>query len=703
MGRFLLSFAFGLPLFAAGTVARYDVASPDTAPFPSDLFTIADSDQKTGRRINLPFPDCEKEPSSCIELNLVNQLDGFSLTARVQARFSAAVDTATLADGLALIALDNLTSDEPGIHKPGDLIKVNRIVYDPATYTVYAKPDNVLDQHRRYAFVVTDAVKDATGYPVMADPAYTLCAQGNGERYCAALAAALGNVAAKVAPRAIVAASVFTTMSATAWLERARAGLDSVPPALKVVEPRGVFPVAELTGITLNQQTGVDPVKLSGFSLPLDPTLLKGMGSIVIGSYRSPAWLDSAQSIAPAPTGVALKAPDRTNDVFFNLILPESPKPQAGYPVVIFGHGLGDSRFGGPTAVASTLTSAGFAVLAINAAGHGFGPESTVTFSFQSGDRVTLRSGGRSVDLNGDGKIEGNEGCALTTPVAIGLRDCLRQTVVDLMQLTRAVRAGIDLDGDGFPDLDASRLFYGGQSLGGLYGTIFNALEPGVRAATLNVGGGTVADIARTSPSYHGLSTLALGGRTPSLLNKDGSWDDDSTLRDKPVRSLTVPGGLAIQSYFEIIEWLGNEGDPIAFAPHLKTSPLAGAAPKPVLFQFALGDRTVPNPANSALIRAADMRENAWMYRHDRALAVVPDLPANPHPYLVLFVDLDGDTIKLPSLLGLGVSAFAQGQMANFFAADGAVIPDPNNILIQLLVGAPLFEVPEKLPEDPGF
>src|SRR5262249_41272136 len=119
--------------------------------------------------------------------------------------------------------------------------------------------------------------------------------------------------------------------------------------------------------------------------------------------------------------------------------------------------------------------------------------------------------------------------------------------------------------------------------------------------------------------------------------------------------------------------------------------------------QFALGDRTVPNPANSALIRAADLRANSWIYRHDRALKVAPDLPANPHPYLVLFVSLEGDIVKLPGLVGLRISTFAQQQVAGFFASDGATIPDPNNALIQLLIGAPLFEVPAKLPEDLGF
>jgi len=50
-------------------------------------------------------------------------------------------------------------------------------------------------------------------------------------------------------------------------------------------------------------------------------------------------------------------------------------------------------------------------------------------------------------------------------------------------------------------------------------------------------------------------------------------------------------------------------------------STLPGVPIKRVLFQFARGDQTVPNPANSAWIRAAYMREWVLLYRHDLARA----------------------------------------------------------------------------------
>jgi hypothetical protein len=306
------------------------------------------------------------------------------------------------------------------------------------------------------------------------------------------------------------------------------------------------------------------------------------------------------------------------------------------------------------------------------------------------------------VDLNGDGTIEAEEGCALVAPLGFGTRDCLRQTVVDLLQLVRAIKQGIDLDGDGKPDLDAAHIYYGGQSLGAMYGTILAALEPSVRAAALNVGGGTEIDIARWSPAYQSLATETLGMRLPSLLNQGQTYNEDYVFPGQPAHVTTVPAAIAIQNEFEMLEWLGMSGDPIAFAPHMQLSPLAGATARPALIQFALGDMTMPNPATSQLINAAGLINSTWEYRHDLARAKTPDLPADPHPYLVLFVNLDGGAIQLPNADGLLISLDAQTQIAGFFAADGASIPDPNNLSF-LLYGIKLFQIPGALPLTLGF
>ncbi len=347
---------------------------------------------------------------------------------------------------------------------------------------------------------------------------------------------------------------------------------------------------------------------------------------------------------------------------------------------MIFGHGLGDSRFGGSSAMATVLGATGFAVVAINAVGHGGGPLGTVVLRGRAGNTTEIPAGGRGIDLNGDGNIDSQEGCIVLSPLPVGLRDCLRQTAVDLAQLVHAIQAGVDIDGDGLPDLDPSRIYYAGSSLGAIYGTVFSAVDPAVRASALNVGGGSVIDITRWSPAFRGIAAAFLG--VPEL-------NDNYVLRYQPVKVNDVPGAIGAQNVLERLEWLQATGDPLSFAPHLASSTLPGVPIKPILFQVAKGDRTVPNPTSTALIRAANMRGQTWFYRHDLARKVAPSLPENPHGFL----------FNLLSLPALPIAGAAQSQIAVFFASDGVVYQNPN-AAIRGIYGADLFELPGFLTED---
>jgi len=692
---------FSLAVFAGAATVRFDPSDRTVGPFPSDALTVADTAQKTGRRVNLPMPDCATQASTCQEFAYLNQLDGFNLRPRVSIRFSGPIHPDTLRGGVFLVALDNLSTDEYGLYRTGDVGYIDQVIFDPDTNTAYAKTDAILDQHRQFLLVVTDAVRDRAGMPVTADPAYTACVTNPATDYCRALAPYVATAQARLPGGQVVAASLFTTMSATAWMESARAQLETSLPGQHPIPGTSAVPVSGIAGIVWHRQTGVNPPAFSDLTLPVSAALLQGIGRIAFGAYSSPRFLGANLTIAPQPSLQPVALPSESNEIPYTVYLPDSPKPSGGYPVVIFGHGLGDSRLGGPTAVAMTFAQAGFATLAITAMGHGYGPQSTIVLIDRSGNRLEVPAGGRGLDIDGDGKIGASEGCILPTGAGT-MRDCLRQTALDLAQLTRAVRSGIDVDGDGSADLDASSIFYTGESLGTLYGTIFHALEPSVRAAALNVGGGSVVDLARWSPSYHALTAALLAVHQPAVLNKGADFDENYVLRWQPGKVNTVPGAIAIQNLFEIFEWMDMTGDPIAYAPHLWSSTLPGVPLKPTLWQIARGDRTVPNPASSSLIRAANMRQWTWMYRHDTALTRVPSLPADPHSFLALFLSLEGDKIELPGLQGLAISYAAQQQIAGYFKTGGMVIPNPNPVV--RLVGLPdLFEVPAELPEDLGF
>ena len=253
------------------------------------------------------------------------------------------------------------------------------------------------------------------------------------------------------------------------------------------------------------------------------------------------------------------------------------------------------------------------------------------------------------------------------------------------MQLVRQIEGGMDIDGDGTIDLDPSRIYYAGQSFGGIYGGILLGTEPALNAGVLNVPGGSIVEIARLSVSFRGLAGLSLATRIPSLINVADPtgivFNENIPLRNLPPVTNTVPGALAIQQVFDAQVWVQQQGNPVSYAPYIRKQPMAGNAPKPVIIQFAKGDMTVPNPTATALIRAGDLADRATFFRNDLAFAANPAIGKNPHTFLT----------NIANPAGAAFAVGAQMQIATFFATNGAVVIDPDG-------AGPFFEVPVVLP-----
>jgi hypothetical protein len=411
----------------------------------------------------------------------------------------------------------------------------------------------------------------------------------------------------------------------------------------------------------------------------------------VFGKFSSPDWETPDKFIPPVGTLTGVPAVQRVNDLYFNLFVPAGTPPPGGWPVAIFGHGFTDSKQGAPFAVASVFASHGIATIAINVVGHGGGALGTLTITPMSGNPVVIPDGGRGIDQDGNGRIDSTEGSSAAPPRGIiSSRDGLQQTVADLMQLTRLIETG------GIPGVSRSRIYYAGQSFGGIYGVMFLALEDSVRAGVPNVPGGAIIEIVRLSPAFRGLLTLSLAGRTPPLLNVPPpvvppllGFNENIPLWGLPPIVNTVPGAMAIQDVIDNIEWVSQAGNPVAYAPHLRKSPLPGIDPPPVIIQFAKGDQTVPNPTASAIFRAGDLTDRSTFFRNDLVRAALGDaVPKNPHTFLT--------NIGIPQVAALAIAA--QTQIAVFFESDGTVIVDPDG-------AGPFFEGPiaGPLPETLNF
>ena len=168
--------------------------------------------------------------------------------------------------------------------------------------------------------------------------------------------------------------------------------------------------------------------------------------------------------------------------------VPAQTKPAAGWPVVVFQHGIGQSK-SNALLVASALAMAGYASAAIDHPLHGDRIITIGEQSYNSGDYLNLLS-------------------------LLTARDNTRQSIADIMAFRLALN-GIN-DATGLVDLDTSEVHFMGQSLGAIYGTGGVALANkslagdlaafdsmyAFKTATINVPTGGLAAGLFDSPSF---------------------------------------------------------------------------------------------------------------------------------------------------------------------------------------------------------
>jgi len=308
-------------------------------------------------------------------------------------------------------------------------------------------------------------------------------------------------------------------------------------------------------------------------------------------------------------------------------------------PLVVFRHGLGRGRADVLT-VADALNGKGFTVVAIDAAKHGDRsfcisgltdvPGTSIPQCFGAGATCNAIPGTATQgDANPPGTCSagftyqavsaacnasppscgwfGTEGIPVVSSSYLvsanffRTRDTLRQDIIDQSQLVRAIAfvpSGPPpttnpifdyLFGKGVI-IDPGQVYFAGQSLGAIQGTVDVATNPRISKAVLNVGGGTVVDIFTTSPTF--------SANTNALLASLG---------------ITPGANSGYLQFLVVAKTILDPADPVNFAGHLTTAAnmlpnlLANPngsvlqTPKSVLSQAAFCDQVVPNPWNFIL------------------------------------------------------------------------------------------------------
>ena len=360
-------------------------------------------------------------------------------------------------------------------------------------------------------------------------------------------------------------------------------------------------------------------------------------------TYRFPF----ADKLGDATIPVMATMPAATCDPDGDGPLPAINKPADGWPVVIYQHGITVDRTAG-VLVGNALASQCIAMVAIDHAMHGVAPlangEANKSMLFNV-EQVAAMSPAINSPFakaralyvnnvpdsplanlkerhNNVGKDATNNNIAMVFKGALAdpadvvndnptvvmddsvgssgdlyinlqnfmrTRDGMRQTVLDLLNLNASLDA-MDVNGDGMAnELDSSKVYFIGHSLGGIIGTTFLAVNnnesvraynsnlPEIKAAALGNPGGGVVKLLENSPT---IGARILAGLSAKNIQQ---------------------GSSSIESFFSILQATVDSADPINFASQLSELPIlvyedvgvAGDNSEP-------SDQVVPNNALNA-------------------------------------------------------------------------------------------------------
>lgn len=429
--------------------------------------------------------------------------------------------------------------------------------YERETNTLIVSPMTPLQEKTTYAVVVTRRILDTEGNPVGSPYAYI-----NHGAQTEDLAPLLEVLPDYLDPEEIAFTFAYTTESITDDWIAAREGLYGLGPQAHLADE---FP-ADLQELLPMRSTGEGEAFEGRSPLLLHHEDWRAMLPLLIGAFTGEldffsqqqiAMIDSQDYIDFHSMGV-LESPQlfdrfdedgqrlsldaqvwpttldtepvrpRAESIPFWLSVPRKEVSVRGEgkqaPLVILGHGYTSNRAGEMIGFGGFLAMYGMAVISIDNVSHGL-PIDEGTAEDARGllgpagleptlDALTM---GRAEDLDGDGLVD--SGADFWTAYLFHMRDMVRQSALDYMQLIRIVRSwdgtkrwAFDVNGDGQPDLAGdfdgdgvvdvgaeSPIYVVGASLGGIMATTLGGVEPEVDGIIPIAGGGRITDIGNRS------------------------------------------------------------------------------------------------------------------------------------------------------------------------------------------------------------
>ncbi|NOY72969.1 MAG: alpha/beta fold hydrolase [Gammaproteobacteria bacterium] len=658
-------------------VARFDPSTGEV-PSPNNLAFIGATPftgiHPTDGTLNVSV---ENENNAADPRVAINSLDGFSTIAPITTTIGAAADSGTfnsntiklfevtLANGL----VDNSTAPTALTYGVDYVASVSTL--DASGKTIVISPIKPLKPKTSYLAALTTGVQSTDGRNLRPDSAYNIT-KSTAPLHIEGISQV--KVLTNEQAVRLEALRPFTNAQETTL---AGAGINSSSVAISwVFSTQSIGDVlTAVKGLATSSHSVINPTSIGTASLLLGGSA--GIAEVYVGTLTLPYYLSNASSSPTDPLGKFwggaggtnltrfMPTPEKTSDESVPLLvsIPNNvTQPVGGWPVVMFQHGITADR-SNMLAIAETLASVGFAVVAIDLPLHGLLPDSDLysgierTFDLDLVNNTTRAPGSDEItDASGTHFI--NLSNLQVT------RDNLRQGIADLFALFNALSA-MDYDGGG-ADFDTDKVYFLGHSLGGMVGAVFAALEPGVRDIVLAMPGGGIAKLL------------------------DGSATFGPVIEAGLAAAGVIKGTTEYESFMGAAQTLMDSGDPINYTQ--ASNPTRDTASDRGVLMFEIvgdGSNNLPDQVipNNVMALAPSGTIPAPLSGTDPLFTYMGLIPASATvsgadlKQVVRFTAGDHSSILDPTANGI-VTEVMQTAVATFFATDGGTltISDPSVI-----------------------
>lgn len=593
-------------------------------PYPYDAFFAGSTDGT----LNVPLSAFSTAtfrqpgvPATAPAEPVQNALDGFSTTQPITARFSGAIDAASLSPANVIVLQVNIDPATKGVVGfvralvPGTDFSLGVDAALGST-TLEITPLRPLAPKSGYLVFLLNSIRATDGSAASADTDFATIRQTiltefasrpPGSPPAAATCAVITNTTlralcqltsshfiiasvAQIPVANVILSFSFSTQSVSDTLD-----------FLNATTAAGAYAIANTgltTGAVIPTSPGLAQIYAGTLQVPYyltppsagDPTapLTRYWTAAATQPFTVPGIDPNSQLVTRFKPAPAVKA---TLDIPLLVTIPTvgAPGPD-GWPVVIFQHGTPRTR-GDALLVADRLSAAGFATIAIDLPLHGITPTDLFAPLRQAGRERTfdLDFVNNTTGAAGpDGTIDATGTHFINLANVLVSRDNIRQAIADLIVLVKTIPT-IDVDTNGSPDFDPARIHFVGYSFGGIVGAPLLGVNSDVGTSALPMAAGGLTGTLQESVFYAPRINAALAAANP----------------------LITPGSALYRAFFRDAQTAIDSADAINYATRAVALPagnprkihmfyIVGGAPNPAGGTWA-PDNTVPASRSQAL------------------------------------------------------------------------------------------------------